>query len=91
MKVSKEFQDYDDDDPDIEKRKNRYKFWSTLKTLREECMEETGSSNHTDFITWLENKYGFIPIETDEGMITDNYIVVDDKKFLIFRLKYLGD
>jgi hypothetical protein len=37
---------------------------------------------------WLENKYGFRPLENIEGMLSDDYKVVDEKKFLVYILKY---
>ena len=33
------FQDYDDDDPEIEFRKKRWDYWSALKLVRKEYME----------------------------------------------------
>ena len=40
MAKIKPFQDYDDDDPEIEKRVNRYKFWQSLKEIRKEFVEK---------------------------------------------------
>jgi hypothetical protein len=88
VKVPKDFQDYDDDDADIEKRNNRWKYWTNLKNLKLEFREETGSRNHRQYMRWLENKYGFRPTENIEGMLSDDYKVVDEKKFLVYILKY---
>ena len=30
-KISKDFQDYDNDDPQIDHRKNRWNYWNSLK------------------------------------------------------------
>jgi hypothetical protein len=88
VNVPKDFQDYDDDDADIEKREARWKYWQNLKNLKLEFIEETGSRDHREYMKWLENKYGFLPIETNQGMVTDDYKVTDEKKFLVYILKH---
>ena len=88
MKVPNDFQDYDDDDPNIEKRKSRWKYWTNLRHLKLEFTDETGSRDNREYIKWLENKYGFRPTETIEGMLSDDYKVIDEKKFLVYILKY---
>jgi len=88
VEVPKDFQDFDDDDPEIDKRLSRWKYWQNLKNLKLEFYEETHSRDHREYITWLENKYGFRPIETNEGMMTDDYKVIDEKKFMVYILKH---
>jgi hypothetical protein len=88
VNVPKDFKDYDDDDPEIEKRNSRMKYWANLKDLKLEFTEETGSRDHREYSKWLENKYGFKPVETSDGMMTDDYKVTDEKKFLVYILKY---
>jgi len=88
VNVPKDFQDYDDDDADIEKRKARWKYWTNLKELKLEFKNETGSRDHKEYMKWLENKYGFRPTENIEGMLSDDYKVVDEKKFVVYILKY---
>ena len=88
VNVPKDFQDYDDDDDDVEKRESRWKYWTNLKNLKLEFREETGSRDHKEYMDWLENKYGFRPTENIEGMLSDDYKVVDEKKFLVYILKY---
>ena len=87
-KVPKDFQDFDDDDPDIDKRLSRFKYWSNLRQLKQEFFNETQNKDHRQYLIWIENKYGFRPIETNEGMMTDDYKVVDEKLFLVYILKY---
>jgi hypothetical protein len=86
VNVPKDFQDYDDDDADIEKRKARWEFWETLKKLRKEFTENR-EFDADDFIDWIEEKYGFKLVLNDTG-ITDDYAVTDEQKYLIFRLRY---
>jgi len=80
-----DFQDYDDDDPNIEFRRSRQKYWSALKELKREYSGEDNIS----FIQWVEEKYGFI-ITLENGIgISDVYTVVNEAKFVFFKLKYL--
>lgn len=88
VEVPKDFQDFDDDDPEIDKRLSRWKYWQNLKNLKLEFYEETQSKDHREYKDWLENKYGFRPIETNEGMMTDDYTVIDEKKFIVYILKH---
>ena len=88
VNVPKEFQDYEDDDADIEKRKSRWKYWTNLRNLKMEFIEETGSRDNREYTEWLVNKYGFKPTETYEGMMTDDYKILDEKKFIVYILKY---
>lgn len=88
INVPKDFQDYDDTDSNIEKRLSRWKYWQNLKLLKNEFKEETGSTDHREYKIWLENKYGFIPIETSDGMMTDDLDIIDQKKYTFFVLKY---
>jgi ribosomal protein S8 len=88
VNVPKDFQDYDDDDENLEKRKSRMKYRQNLKNLKLEFINETGSRDHREYTKWLENKYGFQPVETNQGMMTDDYKVVDEKKFIVYILKY---
>lgn len=88
VNVPKDFQDFDDDDSKLERRLSRWKYWQNLKLLMHEFKEETGSKDHYEYKIWLENTYGFRPIETTEGMMTDDLIIVDEQKYLVYILKY---
>ena len=88
VNVPKSFQDYDDDDPELEKRTSRWKYWSNLQSLVKEFAEEKGKYETPELFEWIENKYGLRPILTTDGEITDDYKVVDEQKFLVYILKY---
>lgn len=88
VNVPKDFTDFDDDDPKLQRRLSRWKYWNNLKTLMREFTEETGSTDHQEYKIWLENKYGFRPIETNDGMMTDDLDIVDEKLYLLYILKY---
>lgn len=91
MKIPKDFQDYDDDGPEMEFRKNRWNYWEALKKVRREYMEDdavlAGQFDAFDFEDYLVENYG-LKMNIVNGNITDGYEIVDEKKYLIFLLKY---
>jgi len=87
MTAIRPFQDYDDDDPNIEQRINRWKYWTALKAVRNEYMESKKDFDAYEFEEYLEKYYG-IRMNLVSGNITDGYQVIDEKKFLIFLLKF---
>jgi hypothetical protein len=81
------FQDFDDDDPNIEQRKRRWDYWAALKLIRKEYMADITSFDAYDFEDYIEANYG-IKMNIVDGNITDGYKVMDEKKYLIFLLKF---
>jgi hypothetical protein len=83
------FQDYDDDDPNIDHRKKRWDYWAALKQIRREYMQDAATVDFDvyDFEDYIEANYG-IKFQMVDGNITDGYKVMDEKKYLIFLLKY---
>ena len=86
-KISKDFQDYDDDDPALQQRKNRWKYWDALKKVRSEFMENKTNFDAYEFEDYLQQKYG-VKMNIVNGNITDGYEIVDEKLYLIFLLKW---
>lgn len=91
--ISNKFQDYDDNDSNINFRKNRWNYWTALKKARKDFMQDmndlNGQFDAFDFDTWLTNNYGLkINLTDQEGQITDSYVIVDEKKYILFLLKY---
>jgi hypothetical protein len=80
-------QDYDDDDPLIEQRKRRWNYWEALKKVRIEFMAQNKEFDAYDFEDYLVGKYG-LKMNIVNGNITDGYEIVDEKKYLIFLLKF---
>ena len=80
-------QDYDDDDPNIEQRKKRWDYWAALKLVRREYMEQNKEFDAYDFEDYLIGQYG-VKMNIVNGNITDGYEIVDEKKYLIFLLKF---
>ena len=91
MNIPKDFQDYDDDDPNIEQRKRRWDYWAALKLIRKEYMQDIsdlgGQFDAYDFEDYIEANYG-IKMQIVDGNITDGYKVMDEKKYIIFLLKF---
>ena len=83
------FQDYDDDDPNLDQRKKRWDYWSVLKKIRREYMQDASTVDFDafDFEDYIEANYG-IKMNIVDGNITDGYKIMDEKKYLIFLLKY---
>ena len=87
MTVIPPIQDYDDDDPEIERRKNRWNYWEALKKVRKEYMSQNNEFDAYDFEDYLTGQYG-LKMNIVDGNITDGYEIVDEKKYLIFLLKF---
>ena len=83
------FKDYDDDDPEIDFRKKRWDYWATLKLIRTEYMADakSGQFDAYAFEDYLEEKYG-IKMNIVYGNITDGYKIMDEKKYIVFLLKF---
>jgi hypothetical protein len=87
MTVVPKIQDYDDDDPNIDQRKKRWDYWAALKLVRKEYMEQNKEFDAYDFEDYLTGQYG-VRMNIVNGNITDGYEIVDEKKYLIFLLKF---
>ena len=87
MTTIPQIQDYDDDDPNIEQRKNRWNYWEALKKVRKEYMAQNKEFDAYDFEDYLLGQYG-LKMNIVNGNITDGYEIVDEKKYLIFLLKF---
>ena len=80
-------QDFDDDDPNINQRRNRWNYWEALKKVRKEFMAQNKEFDAYDFEDYLIGQYG-VKMNIVNGNITDGYEIVDEKKYLIFLLKF---
>jgi len=87
MATIPQIQDYDDDDPNIDFRKRRWDYWAALKLVRKEYMEQNREFDAYDFEDFLVGQYG-LKMNIVNGNITDGYEIVDEKKYLIFLLKF---
>ena len=87
MATIPQIQDYDDDDPNIDQRRNRWNYWEALKKVRKEYIEQNKEFDAYDFEDYLTGQYG-LKMNIVDGNITDGYEIVDEKKYLIFLLKF---
>jgi hypothetical protein len=87
MATIPQIQDYDDNDPLIEQRKKRWDYWAALKLVRKEYMLQNKEFDAYDFEDYIIGQYG-IRMNIVNGNITDGYEIVDEKKYLIFLLKF---
>ena len=87
MATIPQIQDYDDDDPLMKQRRNRWNYWEALKKVRKEYMEQNREFDAYDFEDYLLGQYG-LKMNIVNGNITDGYEIVDEKKYLIFLLKF---
>jgi len=87
MATIPQIQDYDEDDPNIEQRRNRWNYWEALKKVRKEYMGQNNEFDAYDFEDYLTGQYG-IKMNIVNGNITDGYEIVNEKKYLIFLLKF---
>ena len=87
MATIPQIQDYEDDDPNIDQRKNRWNYWEALKKVRKEYMAQNSEFDAYDFEDYLLGQYG-LRMNIVNGNITDGYEIVDEKKYLIFLLKF---
>jgi len=85
--ISKNFQDYDDDDPELDRRINRWKLWQNLKLIRLEFINKHGDFDIEKFHLYIKNNYG-IKLIINEGKITDGFDIIDEKLYTIYLLKY---
>jgi len=64
---------------DFHRKRNEY--WRRIRAACQDLPE--GIEPHR----WLEQKWGIKPI-MEHGLISDDYYIVDDKKYLMFLLKF---
>ena len=68
-------------DVSINLKRKRDEHWARLRNAWAEC---DLSYKHRD---WLEEKWG-LRVHMADDMITDEYTVVDEKKYLMYLLKF---
>ena len=69
-------------DVSIDHKRKRNEHWARLRRAWAEC---DLAYEHRD---WLEEKWGLRVHLSADGMITDDYTVVDEKKYLMYLLKF---
>lgn len=75
---------------DLTTQKDRNKYWAFLQVAQAEFVRLTHGTEYgtqSDFEYFLERNYGIAPI-MDDGHYTGSFNVVDDKKFLLTKIKH---
>jgi len=76
-----------------EQRRKRDQYWRMLYQARQEYLKLTDQEaaefniNSSAFFYYLKQHYGLL-VETVDDKITGEYAVIDEKKYLVFLLKY---
>jgi hypothetical protein len=75
-----------------DRRATRDRFWGMIKKVKSDYFKmvvELGNDpGDGSFYTYLQDTYGIKLILTNRGEITDMFEVVDEKKQMMFILKY---
>ena len=92
MKIPmKNFDDYDENDPDIEFRKNRWNYWDMVKKVHQEYIADFEDLqipfDADEFEKYVEKTYG-LRMSIIDGQITDKFDIVDEKLYTYFLLKH---
>ena len=76
-----------------EQKTKRYRYWSMLRSAKYEFIkltqQETAEFDADDgaFFYYLRQNYG-LQVATIDSNITEEYAVIDEKKYLLFLLKF---
>lgn len=74
-------------------KEQRDQYWQALYLMRQEYMQDNrGDYDLTSRPTmhyWAERKYGFKMGLDGQGNYTQDYQVVDPKRFMLFQIKYM--
>jgi len=76
-----------------DQRKKRNQYWAMLRSAKQAFLELAGQSGMADymdegaFFYYLKQNYG-LQVELIDGKIAGEFSVVDEKKYLIFLLKF---
>ena len=71
---------------DRDRKARRWKYWAAVRKLKADFDKEDSSLL---FNQWMLQTFGIRIIYNNEGHLTENYEVIDEKKYLFFVLKYL--
>ena len=75
-----------------EQRRKRDQYWRMLYRARQDFLTLTAQAWEYDvdpgaFFYYLKQNYG-LQVDTIDSQITGDYVIVNEKKYLLFLLKY---
>ena len=65
-----------------EQKRKRNEHWIRLKRARSDCPDPP------NYPKWLEDTWGLRVSLSSDSMITDEYTILDEKKYLMYLLKF---
>lgn len=71
--------------PDI--RKKKYEYWQKLRWANLDYSKETGDATPEGFCKWMLDRWG-IEVGHESAGYSPWHRIVDEKKHLLFELKY---
>lgn len=77
---------------DVMATEQRRQYWGALHAVRNEYKEEVGDNAGMTGPTlphWVEKKYGLRMGIDSQGNYTQDYTVIDAKRFLFFQIRYM--
>jgi len=74
-----------------ELRRKKYQYWAMLKRANEEYRQDNHhpsfSEEKAGFEQWMRDQWG-VAVAVEENGYTPYYTVVDQRKYLLFEIKY---
>jgi hypothetical protein len=76
-----------------EQKTSRYRYWRMLRSAKDEFYRLAGQAGMAEqmddgaFYYYVKQTYGF-EVEVINGMISEEYAIVNEKKYLLFLLKF---
>jgi len=67
---------------------HRDRYRNALRNSREEFLASEAVTQ-MPFQDWIEKVYGVNMLKNDDGYYTMNYDISDEKRFMMFQIKYL--
>jgi hypothetical protein len=75
------------------KKTKRYRYWAMLRSAKDEFMRVTDQesigyiTDPSAFYHYLKQNYG-LQVETVDSKVTDDCAIIDEKKYLLFLIKF---
>ena len=73
-------------------KEQRNQYWGALHAVRKEYRADVGPNDNMTGPTlphWVEQKYGIKMGLDGQGNYTQDYTVVDPKRFMLFQIQYM--
>lgn len=76
---------------DLTTKEQRNKYWGFLRAVQAEFVKLTWKTEYgtqADFENFLQQNYGIAPEFNIERQYTNSYNIVNEKKYLLTKIKY---